>query len=58
MRWRDAIEPYAVFRGLWSAHRGTYRFQKLGGPHDAAGDARLLIEKLELMAAAIPAPRR
>ncbi|MFE0063372.1 hypothetical protein, partial [Streptomyces sp. NPDC059003] len=38
----------------WSAHRSTYRFEKLG-PH--AADARLLIEKLDLMAAALSAPR-
>ncbi|MBQ0888633.1 hypothetical protein KBZ94_27555 [Streptomyces sp. RM72] len=31
--------------------RGAYRNQALGGPHDAVADARLLIAKLEQMAA-------
>ncbi|AVI00240.1 3'-5' exonuclease (plasmid) [Streptomyces sp. WAC00288] len=51
VRWEDAMVPYAVWRGLWSVKRGTYRNQPLGGPHDAVADARLLIAKLEQMAA-------
>jgi DNA polymerase-3 subunit epsilon len=46
--------PYAVWRGLWSVKRGAYRNQPLGGPHDAVADARLLIAKLEQMAATPP----
>ncbi|WP_167518943.1 3'-5' exonuclease [Streptomyces chryseus] len=53
-RWRDAMVPYAVFKGLWSAKRGAYRNQRLGGPHDAVGDCRMLLKRLEQMAAASP----
>ncbi|WP_327591597.1 3'-5' exonuclease [Streptomyces chartreusis] len=56
-RWYSAMEAYAVFKGLWSASRGAYRFQKLGGPHDAAADARLVFDRLQQIAATIPAPR-
>ncbi|MGW1616766.1 3'-5' exonuclease [Streptomyces sp. NPDC002285] len=51
VRWQDAMVPYAVWRGLWSAKRGAYRNQPLGGPHDAVADARLLLQRLEQMAA-------
>ncbi|MBD3003865.1 MULTISPECIES: hypothetical protein [unclassified Streptomyces] len=34
-----------------SVKRGAHRSQPLGGPHDAVADARLLIAKLEQMAA-------
>lgn len=51
VRWEDAMVPYAVWRGLWSVKRGAYRSQPLGGPHDAVADARLLMAKLEQMAA-------
>ncbi|MCP9946025.1 3'-5' exonuclease [Streptomyces somaliensis] len=51
VRWEDAMVPYAVWRGLWSVKRGTYRNQPLGGPHDAVADARVLIAKLEQMVA-------
>lgn len=51
VRWEDAMVPYAVWRGLWSVKRGAYRNQALGGPHDAVADARLLMAKLEQMAA-------
>ncbi|GAA3084650.1 hypothetical protein GCM10020000_83810 [Streptomyces olivoverticillatus] len=51
VRWEGAMVPYAVWRGLWSVKRGAYRNQPLGGPHDAVADARLLIAKLEQMAA-------
>jgi DNA polymerase-3 subunit epsilon len=54
VRWEDAMVPYAVWRGLWSVKRGAYRNQPLGGPHDAVADARLLIAKLEQMAATPP----
>ncbi|MGW3692046.1 hypothetical protein [Streptomyces sp. NPDC005125] len=30
-RWEDAMVPYAVWKGLWSVKRGTYRNQPLGG---------------------------
>ncbi|MGP3691185.1 3'-5' exonuclease [Streptomyces sp. IBSNAI002] len=50
-RWRDAMVPYAVWKGLWSAKRGAYRNQRLGGPHDAVADAQLLLTRLRQMAA-------
>jgi len=49
-RWRDAMEPYAVWKGLWSVKRGRYRPQKLGGPHNAVEDCRFLLTKIEQMA--------
>ncbi|MFE2471199.1 3'-5' exonuclease [Streptomyces mirabilis] len=57
IRWHDAIMPYAVWHGLWSAKRGTYRNQPLGGPHDAVADCRLLLTKLQAMARSAPATR-
>jgi DNA polymerase-3 subunit epsilon len=51
VRWKDAMVPYAVWRGLWSVKRSSYRNQPLGGPHDAAADAKLVFERLEHMAA-------
>ncbi|MGW0844248.1 3'-5' exonuclease [Streptomyces sp. NPDC002787] len=56
VRWEDAMVPYAVWRGLWSVKRGAYRNQPLGGPHDAVEDCKLLLAKLEQMAATVPAP--
>ncbi|MFG2425698.1 hypothetical protein ACGFWD_42820 [Streptomyces sp. NPDC048448] len=52
------MAPYAVWRGLWSVKRGTYRNQPLCGPHDAVADCKLLLAKLEQMAQAVPAARR
>jgi DNA polymerase-3 subunit epsilon len=49
-RWEDAMVPYAVWKGLWSVKRGAYRNQRLGGPHDAVADCRILIAKTEQMA--------
>ncbi|MFI5867547.1 hypothetical protein [Streptomyces sp. NPDC051546] len=56
-RWHDAMVPYAVWKGLWSVKRGTYRNQRLGGPHDAVADCRLLLDKLRQVAQALPVPR-
>lgn len=53
-RWHDALVPYAVWQGLWSARRGDYRLQRLDGPHDAVADCRLLLWKLQLMARTVP----
>ncbi|MCY0963333.1 3'-5' exonuclease [Streptomyces sp. H27-H5] len=53
-RWEDVMEPYAVWKGLWSVKRGAYRNQRLGGSHDAVADCRALLAKTEQMAA--PAP--
>ncbi|MFI9824571.1 3'-5' exonuclease [Streptomyces sp. NPDC052013] len=54
IRWHDAMTPYAVWHGLWSAKHGTYRHQPLGGPHDAVADCRLLFDKLHTMARSAP----
>ncbi|OKI50332.1 3'-5' exonuclease [Streptomyces sp. MJM1172] len=51
-RWVDALEPYAVWRGLWSVKHGRYRAQKLGGPHEAVEDCRFLMARIEQMASA------
>ncbi|KPI33185.1 hypothetical protein OV450_6678 [Actinobacteria bacterium OV450] len=48
------MEPYAVWKGLWSAKRGAYRNQRLDGSHDAVADCRALLAKTEQMAS--PAP--
>lgn len=55
VRRQDATVPYAVWQGLWSADRGTYRDQPLGGHHDTVADAHLLLRRLEEMAATVPA---
>lgn len=57
VRWTNAMEPYAVFKGLQSASRGAYRYQKLGGPRHATARAWLVFERLEQVAATVPAPR-
>ncbi|MFJ6669448.1 3'-5' exonuclease [Streptomyces sp. NPDC091383] len=49
-RWHDAMEPYAVWKGLWSVKRGRYRAQKLGGPHTAVEDCRFLLARVRDMA--------
>ncbi|MFD5065645.1 exonuclease domain-containing protein, partial [Streptomyces sp. NPDC058394] len=57
-RWEDAMIPYAVWRGLWSVKRGAYRNQRLGGPHNAAADCRMLLATLKRMATGLPAPHQ
>lgn len=57
IRWEDAMVPYAVWRGLWSVKRGSYRNQPLGAPHDAVADCKLLLAKLEQMAGVARADR-
>ncbi|MFD8146080.1 3'-5' exonuclease [Streptomyces sp. NPDC059708] len=50
LTWADAMAPYAAWRGLWHAGRGTYRSQRLGGSHQAADDCLTLLSRLEEMA--------
>ncbi|MFE3557337.1 3'-5' exonuclease [Streptomyces sp. NPDC059193] len=50
LTWADAMEPYAAWRGLWHAGRGTYRAQPLGGTHRAASDCFTLLERMNAMA--------
>lgn len=49
-RWEDAMVPFSLWKGLWSVKRGAYRNQRLGGPHDAVSDCRVLLAKTEQMA--------
>lgn len=49
-RWEDAMVPHAVWRGLWSAKRGAYRNQRLGGPHHASGDCLTLLRVIQQIA--------
>ncbi|MEV6576328.1 hypothetical protein [Streptomyces sp. NPDC051577] len=55
-RWEDAMVPYAVWKGLWSVKRGVYRNQRLGGPHHAVADARLLLTTIQTMATPTTSP--
>jgi DNA polymerase-3 subunit epsilon len=55
LNWEDAMMPYAVWRGLWSAKCCMYQLVPLGGLHDAVADCRLLLAKLEQMATFVPA---
>ncbi|MER6442190.1 3'-5' exonuclease [Streptomyces sp. NPDC001185] len=45
--WVDAMRPYAAWKGLWSARRGSYRYQQLGSSYDAATNCQLLLTTLE-----------
>jgi hypothetical protein len=52
---------YAPYAGEWSDYHGEYRWQRLGGNHDALGDCRAVLELLQRAAAnqgAIDAHRR
>ncbi|MCL7430358.1 3'-5' exonuclease [Streptomyces sp. YS415] len=41
--WVDAMRPYAAWKGLWSAHRCSYRYQALGSSYEAVKNCRLLL---------------
>ncbi|GAA4339778.1 hypothetical protein GCM10023086_75020 [Streptomyces venetus] len=43
----DAMQPYAAWKGLWSAHHHSYRYQPLGSSYEAVTNCRLLLTKLE-----------
>ncbi|MEW2161155.1 3'-5' exonuclease [Streptomyces sp. NPDC007189] len=45
--WVDAIRPYAAWKGLWSAHHHSYRYQPLGSSYEAVTNCRLLLSTLE-----------
>ncbi|MFI9772470.1 3'-5' exonuclease [Streptomyces sp. NPDC052415] len=45
--WVDAMRPYAAWRGLWSARRNSYRYQRLGSSYEAVTNCRLLLSTLE-----------
>ncbi len=46
-RWEDAIAPHAAWRGLWSAKRASYRFQRLGNNCNALANCRALLHLLQ-----------
>ncbi|MEU1408763.1 exonuclease domain-containing protein [Streptomyces sp. NPDC005728] len=45
--WVDAMRPYAAWKGLWSAHHHSYRYQPLGSSYEAVTNCRLLLTTLE-----------
>lgn len=45
--WTDALQPYATWTGLWSAHRRSYRYQPLGSAYEAIANCQLLLATLE-----------
>jgi Exonuclease len=51
IQWEDAMEMYSQWVGEWSDYWGNYRWQRLGGTHDAAADCLELLSILRLMAA-------
>jgi DNA polymerase-3 subunit epsilon len=59
--WWCAMLWYAPYAGEWSDYHGEYRWQRLGGNHDALGDCRAVLELLQKAASnqgAIDAHRR
>ena len=51
MRWEDVMAPYAAFVGEWHPCFEDYRWQPLGGGHQALGDCFACLEVLNAMAA-------
>lgn len=49
-RWRDLMVPYSDWVGDWSRSRNAYRWQPLGGNHDAVGDCLTALDCLKQMA--------
>lgn len=45
--WTDALQPYATWKGLWAAHRHSYRYQPLGSTFEAIANCHLLLNTLE-----------
>ncbi|WP_369198722.1 3'-5' exonuclease [Streptomyces djakartensis] len=43
----DAMQPYSAWRGLWSAHHQSYRYQPLGSSYEAVANCRLLLTTLK-----------
>jgi DNA polymerase III epsilon subunit-like protein len=56
VQWEDAMEPWSAFVGDYSEYWGNYRWQPLGGSHDAAADCLELLRILRLMAADLDTP--
>ncbi|MEV6527785.1 3'-5' exonuclease [Longispora sp. NPDC051575] len=51
LRVECAMERYAEWWGQWSDYWGSYTWQRLDGPHGAAGDCRMVVTRLREMAA-------
>ena len=49
-QWHCAMIAYAAFIGEWNDYHDNYRWQKLGGSHDAGDDVTKTIEVLREMA--------
>ncbi|MGW1596998.1 3'-5' exonuclease [Streptomyces sp. NPDC002343] len=47
--WKDAMAPYAAWKGLWSTRHGTYRYQPLGSAYDAITNCRRLLATMHRM---------
>ncbi|MDI3101830.1 3'-5' exonuclease [Streptomyces sp. AN-3] len=43
----DAMQPYAAWKGLWSTHHRSYRYQPLGSSYEAVSNCRLLLTTLK-----------
>lgn len=50
-KWLDLMVPYSDWYGDWSAYRHSYRWQRLGGTHEAVGDCLAALDCLKQMAA-------
>ena len=49
-QWECAMKQYAAFVGEWNDYHNSYKWQKLGGRHDARDDVKKTIELIEKMA--------
>jgi DNA polymerase III subunit epsilon len=49
-QWECAMLPYAAFVGEWNDYHNDYKWQKLGGTHNAQGDVDKTIQIIKRMA--------
>lgn len=49
-KWLDLMVPYSNWYGDWSRSREEYRWQRLGGTHEAVGDCLAALDCLKQMA--------
>ncbi|NGO75199.1 3'-5' exonuclease [Streptomyces sp. YC504] len=55
--WHDVMTRYAVWKGLWAAHRQAYRYQRFGSAYEAGANCRKLLDLVTSMASRpYPAP--
>ncbi|KPI09723.1 hypothetical protein OV450_8534, partial [Actinobacteria bacterium OV450] len=52
--WEDLTQPYAAWKGLWSARHRTYHTQPPAGPRQATAACHDMLERLKEMAAPPP----